>query len=81
VLRRAGVDFSVPRAAIRIEVVDAMGRGYGHPTPEGESARSIAAEHGVRLDPTYGAKAFGFFLRRADVRVQRAVFWHTFAWP
>ena len=81
VLRRAGVDFSVPRAAIRIEVVDAMGPGYGHPTPEGESARSIAAEHGVRLDPTYGAKAFGFFLRRADVRVQRAVFWHTFAWP
>jgi hypothetical protein len=35
----------------------------------------------VRLDPTYGAKALTFFLGRADARVQRAVFWHTFAWP
>src|SRR3954469_2272469 len=81
VLRRAGVEFSVPHAAIKLQVVDAMGRGYGHPTPAGESARALAAEHGLHLDPTYGAKAFSFFMRRADVTVQRAVFWHTFAWP
>lgn len=80
-LRSAGVDFSVPRAAVRVRVVDAMGKGYGHATPEGERARVLAGEHGVRLDPTYGAKAFSFFLSRDDVRVHRAVFWHTFAWP
>jgi D-cysteine desulfhydrase len=80
-IRQAGLEFSVPRSAIRVEVVDAMGKGYGHPTPNGEQAIALAAEHGLRLDPTYGAKAFSFFLERADVTVKRAVFWHTFAWP
>jgi len=79
-IRRAGIEFSVPRSALRLRVVDAMGKGYGHPTEAGERARTLAAEHGVRLDPTYGAKALGC-LQRADVNVQRAVFWHTFAWP
>jgi D-cysteine desulfhydrase len=79
-LRHAGIDFSVPRSALRVCVVDAMGKGYGHQTDEGERARTLAAEHAVRLDPTYGAKAFGF-LHRADVNLQRVVFWHTFAWP
>ena len=78
-LRRSGVEFT--RSAIQVRVVNAMGRGYGHPTEEGERARVLAAEHDVRLDPTYGAKALTFFLGRADARVQRAVFWHTFAWP
>ncbi len=80
-LRRARIEFSVPTSAIRVRVVDAVGKGYGHPTPEGERAREFAAEHGLRLDPTYGAKAFSVLMRRADVNVQRAVFWHTFAWP
>jgi D-cysteine desulfhydrase len=80
-LRRAGIDFSVPTSAIRVRVVDALGKGYGHPTPEGQRARALAGEHGVRLDPTYGAKAFSVLVRRADVNVQRAVFWQTFAWP
>jgi D-cysteine desulfhydrase len=80
-LRRAGIELGVPRTAIRVRIVDAVGKGYGHPTSEGERARVIAAEHGIRLDPTYGAKAFGFFLRRADVNLKRAIFWHTFAWP
>ena len=79
-IRHAGLEFSVPRSAIRVEVVDGMGNGYGHPTAEGEMARALAAEHGVRLDPTYGAKAFGY-LQRGDINVQRVVFWHTFAWP
>jgi D-cysteine desulfhydrase len=78
-LGRAGLEVGVTRAVTRVRVVDAMGKGYGHPTPEGERAAALAAEHGVRLDPTYGAKAFGFFLRRAGVK--RAVFWHTFARP
>jgi len=79
-IRRAGIEFSVPRSAIRVRVVHAMGKGYGQPTPEGERARALAAEYGVRLDPTYGAKAFSL-LQRADVNVERVVFWHTFAWP
>ena len=79
-IRHAGLELSVPRSAIRIEVVDAMGRGYGHPTAEGESARALASEHGVRLDPTYGAKAFSYFVQ-AGGGTARAIFWHTFAWP
>jgi D-cysteine desulfhydrase len=79
-LRHAGLEFRVPPAAIRVEVVEGLGKGYGHPTAEGERARLLAAEHGLRLEPTYGAKAFAFFLR-ATGKVQRAVFWHTFAWP
>ena len=64
-----------------MEVVDAMGQGYGHPTMEGERARAIAAQHGLRLDPTYGAKAFSVLLQQPTAQVQRVVFWHTFAWP
>ena len=80
-LRNAGLEFRAPRSAVRVELADGLGQGYGYPTPEGERARLLAAEHGVRLDPTYGAKAFGFFLRRGAWNLQRAVFWHTFAWP
>lgn len=80
-LRRSGVEFNVPRSSIRIDVVDAMGKGYGHPTQAGEHARIVAAEYGLRLDPTYGAKAFSFLLQPSIVNVQRVVFWHTFAWP
>src|SRR6266436_5282076 len=76
-IRRAGIELGVPRSAIRVRVVDAMGKGYGHPTTEGERARAFAAEHRVRLDPTYGAKAFGVLLRR-EPQIQRVVFWHTF---
>jgi len=80
-LRRSGVEFVLPRSSIRIEVVHAMGKGYGYPTPEGERARTVAAEHGLRLDPTYGAKAFSALVRRSIPNLQRVVFWHTFAWP
>ena len=80
-VRRSGVEFVVPRSSMRIEVVDAMGKGYGYPTPEGERARTVAAQHGLRLDPTYGAKAFGALVEHSIPNVQRIVFWHTFAWP
>ena len=79
-LRRRGVEFTVPRSAIRVRVVDAMGKGYGHPTADGERARAVAAEHGLRLDPTYGAKAFSVMLSPTH-HAPRTVFWHTFAWP
>jgi len=73
--------FRVPRSKVRVEVVDELGDGYGHPTAAGEGARALAAEHGVRLDPTYGAKAFVSLLKLAPQQVHRVVFWHTFAWP
>ena len=76
-IRRAGLEFGVPRSALRVRVVNAMGRGYGHPTAEGEQARALAAEHGMRLDPTYGAKALGVLLQ-GEPQIQRVVFWHTF---
>jgi D-cysteine desulfhydrase len=79
-IRQAGIEFAVPRAALRVQVEDAMGPGYGHPTEQGERARGLAAEHGVRLDPTYGAKAFSFLLS-PNHNALRTVFWHTFAWP
>jgi len=75
-LGRAGVGFDAPRVSLGVRVVDAMGPGYGHPTPEGERARALAGEHGLRLDPTYGAKAFSLFLQSTDIR--RGIFWHTF---
>jgi D-cysteine desulfhydrase len=68
-------------STIRVEVVDGLGAGYGHPSPAGERARGLAAEHGLRLDPTYSAKAFAALMQLATGNVQRVVFWHTFAWP
>lgn len=80
-LAHHGIRIPHPASRIPLVVVDGMGRGYGHPTPAGESARALAAEHGLTLDPTYGAKAFGFLLQRGTWNVQRVVFWHTFAFP
>jgi D-cysteine desulfhydrase len=77
ILRRAGLALNEQRSKIRIRIVDAMGRGYGHPTAEGERARTLAAEYGLQLDPTYGAKAFSFCLQPTG-NVERRVFWHTF---
>ena len=79
-LSKHGLEFGNPQSAIRIQVVDGLGAGYGHPSPEGERARVLAGDRGLTLDPTYGAKAFAFLLQRRT-GVQRVVFWHTFAWP
>ena len=85
-LERLGVPFHVPQSTFRVEVVDGLGAGYGHPSPAGERARALAADHGLSLDPTYGAKAFAFLLERAPLKdaagnMKRVVFWHTFARP
>jgi len=72
------LSFSPPRGLV---VVDGVGEGYGHPTSRGESARRLAADHGLILDSTYGAKAFAVLLRRGTCDVQRVVFWHTFGVP
>jgi D-cysteine desulfhydrase len=62
-------------------IIDALGRGYGYPTSAGESARALAAEHGLVLDSTYGAKAFAALPECARRGFRRVVFWHTFARP
>jgi D-cysteine desulfhydrase len=76
-------DVRIPHLASRIPlvVVDGLGQGYGHPTPEGQAAARLASQHGLTLDATYGAKAFAFLMQRATCSVQRVVFWHTFALP
>lgn len=74
--RRAAKLVALPSPELRIQVVDGLGAGYGHPSPAGERARLLAADHGLTLDPTYGAKAFA-----ALPGMQRVVFWNTFAWP
>ena len=64
---------------LTVLVVHGLGRGYGHPTSAGESARQLATEHGLVLDSTYGAKAFAVLPECARRGFRRVVFWHTFA--
>ena len=47
-----------------------LGRGYGYPTEQARHALAAAAEDGLRLDPTYTAKAFAAVLHDATVRSQ-----------
>jgi 1-aminocyclopropane-1-carboxylate deaminase/D-cysteine desulfhydrase-like pyridoxal-dependent ACC family enzyme len=74
--RGAAQLLQVQSTQLNIQVVDGLGAGYGHPSPDGERARVLAADHGLKLDPTYGAKAFATL-----PGMQRVVFWNTFAWP
>jgi D-cysteine desulfhydrase len=41
-----------------------VGKGYGHPTDEGNSAVKLARSFGLELEPTYTAKAFAAVLER-----------------
>ena len=77
-LARHGISLPAPRS---LYIVDAVGRGYGWPTAAGDGAQRLAAEHGLTLDPTYGAKALAVLMQRATGNVQRIIFWHTFAVP
>ena len=78
---RHGIPIPHPASRIPLVLVDGVGAGYGHPSPAGEAARRLAAEHGLTLDPTYGAKALALLMERGTGNVQRVVFWHTFAVP
>jgi D-cysteine desulfhydrase len=77
-LARHDVPLLHPEPRGRLELVTELGDGYGYPTADGESARRLAAEHGLTLDSTYGAKTFAVLVRRATGDAQRVVFWHTF---
>jgi 1-aminocyclopropane-1-carboxylate deaminase/D-cysteine desulfhydrase-like pyridoxal-dependent ACC family enzyme len=67
-----------------------VGRGYGHPSEEGERATEVARAAGLTLDPTYTAKAFARALASAGVggfsqypsgrrsdRPLATLYWHT----
>ncbi len=77
VARACGVD---AEEALSRLVVDgtAVGPGYGHETAEGKRASELAAEAGLKVDPTYTAKALASALARArDNEKQRVLFWNT----
>ena len=57
-----------------------LGRGYGHPTGDGDKAAAAAAGYGLALEPTYTAKAFAAALQRWQ-EGQRVVFVQTFGGP
>jgi 1-aminocyclopropane-1-carboxylate deaminase/D-cysteine desulfhydrase-like pyridoxal-dependent ACC family enzyme len=73
-------DIRLPRAEPPL-VIEALGPGYGAPSEAGETARARALSSGLRLDPTYGAKAFATLATLGQRGFQRVVFWHTFAFP
>lgn len=77
-LQRAGIPAPAPEAALaRIELRHGqLGAGYGHPTAAGRAAAEAFAAAGLRLDPTYTAKAAADFLAPAPDAGPR-LFWHT----
>lgn len=79
-LARHGVELNGGRRGTLL-ILSGIGRGYGHPTPEGERARALAATHGLFLDPTYGAKTFAVLPTLVERGFRRVVFWHTFGAP
>jgi D-cysteine desulfhydrase len=87
-LRLSG-DALVDREWQRRLVVDSsqIGRGYGWATSAGDNATQLASAYGLRLDPTYTAKAFAAALQlargehRASTTPARVLYWHTLSVP
>ncbi|MDH3684775.1 MAG: pyridoxal-phosphate dependent enzyme [Myxococcales bacterium] len=77
-------DAKVPEIAITPGdfslVTRQLGPGYGSPTRAGRNASALAADGGLRLDPTYTAKGFAEVLARAREGALEtpALFWNTF---
>lgn len=70
-----------PPAEAGLEVVDAIGAGFGVASPISEEAAQVALRtEGIVLDPTYTAKAFAVLLGRGRAGLDgdgTTVFWHT----
>ncbi len=81
VLRRAGVVKEDVARGLRVDFeAGFLGPGYGHATPESTSALRAAEQlEGVRLDPTYTAKALAALAERERGRRDPIVFWNTYA--
>lgn len=81
-LRHAGAD--VPPMALAPDdfplLRDQLGPGYGVPTPAAERAQAVAAEAGLDLETTYGAKAMAALLEGSAAGALPEgplLFWHT----
>lgn len=63
---------------LRLDHIE-FGRGYGYPTPSADAAEVLGEQDGLRLDPTYTAKAFAALLRDAEGEQYRRklLLWHT----
>lgn len=76
--RRLGIREPDPAG---LEVVDAIGSGFGIPGPEDAAAADLAMRtEGIVLDGTYTAKAFALLVARAQCDWRDngvTVFWHT----
>ncbi|HEX3425256.1 MAG TPA: pyridoxal-phosphate dependent enzyme [Acidimicrobiales bacterium] len=76
--RRLGIPDPNPA---KLEVIDALGPGFGIPGPEDTAAADLALRtEGIVLDPTYTAKAFAVLVDRASHERRGdgvTVFWHT----
>ena len=61
-------------------VSDQVGRGYGAASPAGDEARAAAAALGVKLDPTYSAKALAGLraAARDGILAGPTLFWNTY---
>jgi D-cysteine desulfhydrase len=69
-----------PLAADDVHIVDSqLGKGYGFATPAALEAIALFAQDGVRLEPTYTAKAAAALiaLARADARPRQWLFWSS----
>lgn len=75
-LRQLGLTV-LPGAARLLVVKDQLGGGYGRSTSPSREAVRLAATAGLRLENTYGAKAFAA-LRSLAPSFPRLCFWHTF---
>ena len=77
-LVRAGVlpdPAAVRSAPLRI-VREALGRGYGHPTPASTAACDAMVAHGLHLEPVYSGKAMAAVLA-GHAGAGRVLFWLT----
>lgn len=84
-LRRRGA--AVPGISTSADDLDVetrwLGGGYGHPTPEAERARELAARDGLALEPVYTGKAMAALmeLRSEGAFGGPVLFWNTHGPP
>ncbi len=77
----AQLDDRPPPDPIRLDLVDAIGPGFGRPTPELVAAsRLVLDTEGLVVDITYGARAVSVLTSVARDATGPIVLWHTGGW-
>lgn len=55
------------------------GDGYGHPLKAGQEATEVFGRRGIKLEPTYTAKAAAAVLQQCTTHSEKSVlYWHTY---